>query len=120
MTDLSRRQRFAERMLLSGASPSGLVIDRPTGRFAVTFRRSGLQPASGCMLLFPFWLLSRLRWSRGSKTWSVMVTTAGPREWQLNRFVYEDVAPTQEEGRRAAEEVLRRLRRGDFDHLAAG
>src|SRR5688572_9499421 len=118
VTQTTWRQRYAERRLLTGKWSSGLVIERPTGRFAVSFRRSGVHPASGCIVFLPFWLFSRWGWSRGPKTWSVTVKTSGTRRWLMNRTVLEEVASSQEAGRQIAATVLSRLHQGDLDHLA--
>jgi hypothetical protein len=117
MVEGSRIERYAERKFLSGTWSGGMLIKRPTGRLAVSFRRTGVQPASGCLLFVPFWLFTRLRWSRGERTWSIVVRTTGPTRWQVNKPVIEEVVNSREAGRRVAADVLERVRRGDFDEF---
>ena len=111
-------ERYVERKLLSGTWAGGILIKRPTGRLAVTFRRTGVQSAAGCLLFFPVWLISRLLWSRGDRTWSIAVRTIGPTRWQVNTPVFEERVESREAGRAVAADVLERVRRGEFDELA--
>lgn len=106
----------------SGTSGFDLVEERPTGKFSVSFRRTGVQPtAGGCGCLIPVWMFSRLRWQAGPRTWTVQVRTGKSLPLATTVFrkvVFEQTAPSKEEGQRLANEVLRRVRAGELDHLA--
>lgn len=106
----------------SGTWGFDLVEDRPTGKFSVSFRRTGVQPtAGGCGCLIPFWVFSRLRWQLGPRTWTVQVRAGKALPLGTTVFrqvVLEQTAASKEEGQRLANGVLRQLRAGELDHLA--
>ena len=92
-------------------------VKRPTGTFFVVAGRTGVQPSGGCAVGFPIWLVSRLRWQAGPRTWSVeAVAPLSRQRWntrlrRLDRWDFDS--------RDAAEafvpEVVRRLSDGEYD-----
>jgi len=118
----ARRHNLADRIWGTGLWGFDLGEERPTGRFSLSFRRTGVQPtAGGCGCLIPLWMVSRLKWQAGPRTWTVQVRTGKSLPLGTTVFrqvVFERAAPSKEEGQRLANEVLRRLRAGELDHLA--
>lgn len=93
-------------------------IKRPTGTFFVVAGRTGVQPSGGCAVGFPIWLVSRLRWQAGARTWSVeAVAPLSRRRWNstLRRLDRWDFA-SRDEAEAFVPQVVRRLSYGEYDN----
>lgn len=90
---------------------------RPEGNLAVSWKRTGVEPASGLTWFLPLWAFTRLRWQfRTKKTWSVEVHAPGRFRNVLTRCVFEQTVPTRDEAWALAQRVADQVESGTFDH----
>lgn len=94
------------------------TIERRSGTYFVVLGRTGVESSGGCALGLPLWVVSRLRWQIGPRTWSVEVSAPlSGRRWnarlrRLERWSFK----TRGEAEAFVPEVVNRVRRGEFDH----
>lgn len=93
-------------------------IKRPHGTYVVQVRRSGVEPSGGCLLAFPIWLVTRLRWELShDRSWSVEVVAplSVRKVIQAQRRLRQESFATEEAAMKAAEGIAQRVAAGDFD-----
>lgn len=100
------------------ASGSIWPVKREGRYYCVQVRRRGVEPSGGCLLGFPFWLVTRLRWQISpSRLWSVEVV--GPaslrRALLTQRRLLHLTFETKEAAMIAAAEFVDRVGSGEFD-----
>ena len=100
--------------------PSGAAwaIKRPHGTYFVQVRRSGVEPSGGCLLGFPLWLVTRLRWQLShDRSWTVEVVAplALRQLIRSQRRLLLESYETEEAAMKAAEGIAQRAAGGEFD-----
>ena len=100
--------------------PSGVVwpIKRPHHTCFVQVRRSGVEPSGGCLLGFPLWLATRLRWQLShNRSWTVEVVAplALRQLLRSQRRLLLESYQTEEAAMKVAEKIAQRAAEGDFD-----
>lgn len=93
-------------------------VKRENRTYFVQVRRRRVEPSGGCLLGFPIWLVTRLRWQISpGRPWSVeVVGSASLRRPLLSqRRLLHITFETEEAAMIASAEIVERVGSGDFD-----
>jgi hypothetical protein len=89
--------------------------ERPRGVILTRVRRTGVEPSMGCLVGFPVWLATRVRWQlSGKRTWSVEVRVPN-RSGVGGRIVALEECVDRERADHALVGIQARADRGEFD-----
>ena len=96
------------------------AIKRDSRTYFVWVRRTGVEPSGGCLLGFPIWIVTRLRWEISSdRSWSVEVANPfnirHPLQVHSKRRLLHEVFDTEDAAMAAAAEIAARVEAGEIN-----